>query len=97
VGTTRKFRFRDYTTRPDPLSVPTHAAECVTGEDADCGASSGRRTTPEEVVKWIAEHCRDTSHVHFERTEHASVIAVPGEWHFRCPAGSARTALQVAA
>ena len=74
------FHFREYTTRPALSITPTHTATCVTGEDILCGAKSGRKTTPEEVVRWIAEHCRDTEHTFFERAEHAGVIAAPGEW-----------------
>jgi hypothetical protein len=47
-----RFRFREYhvTTVPDTLALPTFTAECVTGEDHNCGAISGPLHTPDELT-----------------------------------------------
>lgn len=83
MGTSTRFRFRDYHVNPvtDPMSLPTLSAVCVTGEDADCGAASGDVRSAEELVRWIAEHFAETKHETFERTERATVRAEAGEWH----------------
>ncbi len=52
MGMTTRYRFRNYTIARDETAAPTYAAECVTGDDADCGESSG-----EHVVK----PCRQAS------------------------------------
>jgi hypothetical protein len=75
-------RFREYkvTAVTDPHSLPTFRAVCVTGEDADCGATSGDLTDPDALTRWIAEHYRDTTHSTYERTTRATVTAQPGAW-----------------
>ncbi|WP_018549258.1 hypothetical protein [Streptomyces sp. LaPpAH-108] len=42
------------TTVPDPLALPTVEAVCVTGEERNCGATSGTLYTPDELTRWIA-------------------------------------------
>ena len=82
MGTTTRYRFREYTvtTVPDLMALPTFEAVCVTGEDQDCGAASSQLHTPEELTRWIAAHCAQTSHTTYERTTRATLRAEPGEW-----------------
>ncbi len=55
----KRYRFREYhvTTVVDPITLPAFEAVCVTGEDRDCGATSGEVHTEGELTHWIAEHC----------------------------------------
>ncbi|WP_328320344.1 DUF7848 domain-containing protein [Streptomyces sp. NBC_00388] len=77
-----RYRYREYhvTTVPDPLALPGHEAVCVTGEEHNCGAESGTLHTPDELTRWIAEHCARTGHQHYEQTVRALVRAEPGAW-----------------
>lgn len=80
MGTTRNFRFRNYDIHPDTTAESTYAAECVTGEDADCGAQSSEEIDPSHVDHWIAEHVRDTGHGRYRRTTATYAVAEPGDW-----------------
>ncbi|MEV5509530.1 hypothetical protein [Streptomyces orinoci] len=82
MGTTTRYRFRDYTVRAeaDPLTLPTFTAVCVTGDERDCGATSGDVHSPDELVRWIAAHCAQTRHGLYERTTRETVCAEPGAW-----------------
>jgi hypothetical protein len=75
-------RLREYTVRPepDPLTLPTFTAICVTCDEEDCGAGSGEVRSAEEVVKWIAAHCARTKHELYERTVREMLCAEPGMW-----------------
>ncbi|MEW2620041.1 hypothetical protein [Streptomyces sp. NPDC048106] len=77
-----RYRFREYhvTTVPDPLALPTVAAECVTGEDRNCGATSGTLHTQDELTRWIAGHCAATGHELYEQTTRSLLRAEPGAW-----------------
>ena len=48
MGTTTRYRFREYTvtTVLDPMALPTFEAICVAGEQQDCGATSDKVHTP---------------------------------------------------
>ncbi|MEZ0088891.1 hypothetical protein [Streptacidiphilus sp. EB129] len=83
MGSTTTMRFREYkiTTVDDPLSLPTFSAECVTGEETDCGVSSGEGHSAEHIVRWIARHCAETGHQMYERHTRATIRADPGPWH----------------
>ena len=61
------YRFVDYVTRQDPTGELSWSAVCVSGDEADCGESSGE-ADEETAVKWMAEHTRDTGHKHYRRT-----------------------------
>ncbi|WP_236242883.1 hypothetical protein [Streptomyces sp. CC228A] len=78
----RRYRFREYhvTAVVDPMTLPTFAAVCVTGEDHDCGATSGELHTEDELTRWIAEHCAETGHDFYHRTTRATLRAEPGAW-----------------
>ncbi|AEW92749.1 MULTISPECIES: DUF7848 domain-containing protein [Streptomycetaceae] len=80
MGTTKTFRFRNYDIHPDTTAETTYAAECVTGEEADCGAQSGEEVEAAKVDRWIAEHVRNTGHQRFRRTVASFVTAEPGAW-----------------
>lgn len=56
------------TTVPDPLALPAFTAICVTGEERNCGSTSGTLRTPDALTRWIAEHCAQTGHEHYEQT-----------------------------
>lgn len=77
-----RYRFREYhvTTAPDPLALPAFAAMCVTGEEHNCGATSGTVHTPDELTHWIAGHCATTSHELYEQTTRTLLRAEPGAW-----------------
>jgi hypothetical protein len=77
-----RYRFREYrvTTVPDPLALPAFTAVCVTGEERSCGAASGTLHTLDEVTRWIAGHCAQTGHQHYEQTVRAILRAEPGAW-----------------
>ncbi|WP_445276214.1 DUF7848 domain-containing protein [Streptomyces noursei] len=76
------YRFREYhvTTTPDPLALPAFTALCVIGEERNCGATSGTLHTPDELTRWIAEHCATTGHELYEQTTRAILRAEPGAW-----------------
>ncbi|OCC09543.1 hypothetical protein [Streptomyces sp. PTY087I2] len=80
MGTSKTFRFRNYDIRTDDTAEPTYSAECVTGDDADCGARSGEEVERDKLNKWIAEHVRDTGHERFRVTTANYAVATPGEW-----------------
>ncbi|MER0445985.1 hypothetical protein ABR738_15690 [Streptomyces sp. Edi4] len=80
MGITRRFRFQNYEIQPDPVGETTYAAECVSGDEADCGAQSGEKDETAKVAQWIAEHTRDTGHQRYRRTVADYVTAEPGEW-----------------
>ncbi|MFF2960597.1 hypothetical protein ACFVT1_17165 [Streptomyces sp. NPDC057963] len=82
-GITRgRYRYREYhvTTVPDPLALPAYTALCVTGEERNCGAESGTLHTPDELTRWIAEHCAATGHQDYEQTVRAMLRAETGAW-----------------
>ncbi|MFI5746550.1 hypothetical protein ACIBBE_11515 [Streptomyces sp. NPDC051644] len=80
MGITRRFRFQNYEIQPDPVGETTYAAECVSGDEADCGAQSGEKGETSNVAQWIAEHARDTGHQRYRRTVADYATAEPGEW-----------------
>ncbi|MFI6084709.1 hypothetical protein ACIBBB_27685 [Streptomyces sp. NPDC051217] len=82
VGNRGRYRFREYhvTIVADSLALPTYQAVCVTGEDSNCGATSGALLAPDELTHWIAEHCAQSGHELYEQTHRAVVRAEPGAW-----------------
>lgn len=44
------------------------------------GATSGPLHTPDELTRWIAEHCAATGHQDFEQTVRAILRAEPAAW-----------------
>ncbi|GGL66797.1 hypothetical protein GCM10010129_07770 [Streptomyces fumigatiscleroticus] len=68
------------TTVPDPMAPPALPALRVTGEERNCGATSGTLHTPDELTRWIAGHCAATGHQDYEQTVRAILRAEPGAW-----------------
>ncbi|MFE5673826.1 hypothetical protein ACFQ7B_00450 [Streptomyces erythrochromogenes] len=73
----RTFRFKNFTTREDPETLPEYSAIChstdpqdVEGEaeEALCLDSSGGFATAEEADNWMRQHMRKTGHRHFRRS-----------------------------
>ncbi|MFJ2110511.1 MULTISPECIES: hypothetical protein [unclassified Streptomyces] len=79
-ATRGRYRFREYhvTTAADLIALPAYEALCVTGEEHNCGAESGTLHTPDELTRWIAQHCARTGHQHYEQTIRAILRAEPG-------------------
>jgi len=77
-----RYRFREYrvTTVPDPVALPAFEAVCVTGEERNCGATSGTLHSTDELTRWIAGHCAQSGHELYEQTVRALVRAEPGAW-----------------
>lgn len=76
-------RYVPFTIRQDPTALPGYEAECVSGEESDCGAKSGEWGTPAPVENWVMAHTRDTGHTRYRRwfVDYAEVNApdnVPG-------------------
>ncbi|MGZ3100702.1 DUF7848 domain-containing protein [Streptomyces sp. H72] len=63
----RVFRYVPFTIVQDPSAWPEYEARCVSGDEADCGASSGPRGGPEEVEEWQRGHTRETRHLRYRR------------------------------
>ncbi|MFE0175183.1 hypothetical protein ACFWZ2_22965 [Streptomyces sp. NPDC059002] len=57
-----------YTLVQDPYAAPEYEALCVVGEDADCGATSGRHADPGPVEEWQRLHTQETGHLRYRRT-----------------------------
>lgn len=89
-----RYRFREYhvTTAPDSLAVPVFEAVCVTGEIRNCGATSGTLHAPDELTRWIAEHCATTGHDLYEQTTRTLLRAEPGALAVKSPAPAPRRA-----
>ncbi|WP_329101592.1 DUF7848 domain-containing protein [Streptomyces sp. NBC_01439] len=80
MGRTRTYRFRNYEIRTDPIGEVTFEAECVSGDEANCGAASGDMAEIIDVDRWIAEHVQDTGHSRYRRTAADYALVEPGEW-----------------
>ncbi|MDX3165999.1 hypothetical protein PV516_19615 [Streptomyces scabiei] len=83
---TAVYRMRDYdvTSQPgvssDELAMPEYQAVCVSGDDADCGQTSGDVGSPDEVGRWMAAHTRDTGHHRYRHAYWVYVTVSPGAW-----------------
>ncbi|WP_444465642.1 DUF7848 domain-containing protein [Streptomyces afghaniensis] len=62
------FRYVPYSIVQDASAVPEYQAYCVSGEEEDCGASSGPRQTPAEVEEWQRRHTQETRHLRYRRS-----------------------------
>ncbi|MFB6848214.1 hypothetical protein ACFCXS_25655 [Streptomyces sp. NPDC056373] len=72
------YRFVEYKAVQDPTGELSWSAVCVSGDEADCGESSGEMDE-EKAVRWMAEHTRDTGHTRFRRTFGDYAIITPKE------------------
>ncbi|WP_436847831.1 DUF7848 domain-containing protein [Streptomyces coeruleorubidus] len=52
----------------DASALPEYQAHCVSGEDEDCGASSGPCPSPAEVEEWQRRHTQETRHLRYRRS-----------------------------
>ncbi|GAB2876368.1 hypothetical protein GCM10027074_50500 [Streptomyces deserti] len=68
VRVRRFFRYVPYTIVQDPSAEPEYEARCVSGEEADCGASSGPCRGPAEVEEWQRRHTQETRHTRYRRS-----------------------------
>jgi hypothetical protein len=64
----RVFRYVPYTIVQDAAALPEYEACCVSGEEQDCGASSGRCQGPGEVEEWQRRHAQETRHLRYRRS-----------------------------
>lgn len=61
------FRYVDHVVTRDPTGEVSWSAVCVSGDEADCGATTPEGADEEAAAKWMAEHHRDTGHKRFKR------------------------------
>ena len=70
------YRFVNYRIAQDPTGEVSRSALCVSGEEVDCGESSGE-LGEEAVGKWMAEHSAATGHARFKRTFNDYAVVEP--------------------
>ncbi|MFI8949035.1 hypothetical protein ACIGO6_21260 [Streptomyces sp. NPDC053750] len=66
-GGQRVFRYVPFSIVQDPSALPEYRARCVSGDDADCGATSGPCGDPAEVEEWQRRHTQETRHTRYRR------------------------------
>ncbi|MYT25958.1 hypothetical protein GTW69_37780 [Streptomyces sp. SID7760] len=76
----KTYRLREYAVSADESSAPAYQAVCVSGEEVDCGADSADQPDEEELVRWMAQHARDTGHDRFRRARWDYATVEPGAW-----------------
>ncbi|MFD5832989.1 hypothetical protein ACFWHV_05380 [Streptomyces collinus] len=64
----RIFRYVPYTIVQEASALPEYEAYCVSGEERDCGAGSGRCQGPGEVEEWQRRHTQETRHLRYRRS-----------------------------
>jgi hypothetical protein len=64
----RVFRYVPYSIVQDASAQPEYEARCVSGDEADCGATSGPRQSPAEVEEWQRRHTQETRHTRYRRS-----------------------------
>ncbi|WP_342456401.1 hypothetical protein [Streptomyces coeruleorubidus] len=64
----RIFRYVPYSIVQDASALPEYQAYCVSGDDADCGATSGPCQAPGEVEEWQRRHTQQTRHLRYRRS-----------------------------
>ncbi|MEU7045487.1 hypothetical protein AB0A77_31130 [Streptomyces varsoviensis] len=63
----RIYRYVPWTIVQDPAAYPEYRADCVTGEDADCGEMI-RAGGPDWVEEWMRRHTQAIGHRDYRRT-----------------------------
>ncbi|MEU1628650.1 hypothetical protein ABZ746_25740 [Streptomyces sp. NPDC020096] len=63
----RVFRYVPFTITQDATAEPTYEAECVSGDEAGCGAESGPHHDPEPVEEWMRKHTQESGHLNYWR------------------------------
>lgn len=71
------FRFVNYRINGDPVGELTWSAVCVSGDEKECGASSGELGGEEGACDWMAEHRAETGHDRFKRVFSDYAIVEP--------------------
>ncbi|KUO21023.1 DUF7848 domain-containing protein [Streptomyces dysideae] len=64
----RVFRYVPYSITQDASAEPEYEARCVSGEESDCGATSGPCSAPEDVEEWQRRHTQETRHTRYRRS-----------------------------
>lgn len=63
----RIFRYVPYSIVQDGSAEPEYEARCVSGDEDDCGAVSGRHPDPAKVEEWQRRHTQETRHTRYRR------------------------------
>ncbi|MFI1360622.1 hypothetical protein ACH4TV_44680 [Streptomyces sp. NPDC020898] len=63
----RIFRYVPYSIVQDGSAEPEYEACCVSGDEDDCGAVSGRHPDPAKVEEWQRRHTQETRHTRYRR------------------------------
>ncbi|MEU4999709.1 hypothetical protein [Streptomyces sp. NPDC021622] len=64
----RTFHYVPYTLVQDLYAAPEYEAGCVSGDQVDCGATSGSHSDPAPVEEWQRLHTQETGHLRYRRT-----------------------------
>ncbi|GCB47000.1 hypothetical protein [Streptomyces sp. NL15-2K] len=64
----RILRYVPYSIVQDPSAQPEYEAHCVSGDEAECGATSGPYGDPAEVEEWQRKHTQETRHARYRRS-----------------------------
>ncbi|MFH8980334.1 DUF7848 domain-containing protein [Streptomyces varsoviensis] len=75
----RVYRYVPWKIELDPLALPVYRADCVTGEETDCGEMI-RSGGPEWIEEWMRRHTQETGHTRYCRTvtEYVTLEPPPG-------------------
>ncbi|MBM4821337.1 MULTISPECIES: DUF7848 domain-containing protein [Streptomyces] len=68
AGFPRLFRYVPYVIVQDASAEPEYEARCVSGDAADCAATSGSHPDPAPVEEWQRRHTQETRHTRYRRT-----------------------------
>ncbi|WP_349239952.1 hypothetical protein [Streptomyces sp. CC219B] len=68
AGRRRLFRYVPYSIVQDASAQPEYQAYCVSGDEHDCGATSGPCTDPTDVEEWQRRHTQETRHTRYRRS-----------------------------
>ncbi|MFB7651923.1 MULTISPECIES: hypothetical protein [unclassified Streptomyces] len=66
-GGCRVFRYVPFAIVQDSSALPEYQAYCVSGDDTDCGATSGPCPAPTDVEEWQRTHTQQTRHTRYRR------------------------------
>ncbi|WP_232838581.1 DUF7848 domain-containing protein [Streptomyces geranii] len=64
----RIFRYLPYVVVQDGSAEPEYEAHCVSGDEDECGAGSGRHPDPAKVEEWQRLHTQETHHTRYRRS-----------------------------
>ncbi|MEV0267021.1 hypothetical protein AB0I49_37565 [Streptomyces sp. NPDC050617] len=74
----RIYRYVPWSIVQDPATYPEYRADCVTGEDKDCGEMI-RAGGPDWVEEWMRRHTQDTGHRDYRRTVTNCALLEPSD------------------